>query len=73
MLFSKFLKGGNRVYGRIKSIAKEKGIPIYKMEDELGISRGSICKWNTVKPSYDKVVGVSKILGVPIEELLGGE
>ena len=59
------------MYGRIKSIAKEKGIPIYKIEDELGISRGSICKWNTVKPSYDKVVGVSKILGVPIDEIVG--
>lgn len=62
-----------KVYDRIKSIAKEKGVPIYKMEDELGISRGSICKWNTVKPSYDKVVGVSKILEVPIEELLKDE
>ena len=58
------------LYQKIKALAKEKKIPICKIEEQLEIAQGSICKWGTISPSYDKVVGVAKILGVSVEELL---
>lgn len=57
------------LYQKIKEIAKEKKIPIYKIEEQLEIAQGSICKWGSISPSYDKVVGVAKILGISVEEL----
>ena len=54
------------LYEKIKAIAREKKIPIYKIEEELGISQGSICKWNEIKPSYDKVLRVAQILDVSV-------
>lgn len=56
----------------IKKFAKEKGLPLYEIENKLGLASGSISKWNDVKPSYDKVVAVSRLLGVTVEELLEG-
>lgn len=59
------------LYERIKEISKSKKIPVCKIEESLEISQGSICKWNEIKPSYDKVVGAAKILGVSVEDLVG--
>lgn len=42
------------LYDKIKSIAHEKGIPIYKIEDDCDLARGSVGKWNTVCPSGEK-------------------
>lgn len=58
-----------KLYEKIKSIAKKKNIPIRKLEMDAGISQGSICKWDDVKPSFDKVVKVAKLLGIDIKEL----
>lgn len=61
------------MYKKIKKIAKSKKISINQIELTLGIAQGSLCKWNEVKPSYDKVLGVAKILGVSVEELVSTE
>ena len=58
------------LYETIKRLAKSKKIPIYKIEMELDISKGSICKWDKVKPSYDKICGVARILGVSVEDIV---
>lgn len=60
------------LYTKIKALSKEKKIPVYVIEEKLDLSRGSICKWNCVNPSFDKVVGVAQILGVSIDELIDG-
>ena len=54
----------------IRKYSKEKGIPVYKLEEEIGISKGSISKWDDIKPSVDKVKAAADFLGVSIEELL---
>lgn len=54
----------------IRRYSKERGIPVYKLEDEIGVSKGSISKWGDVKPSVDKVKSAADYLGVSIEELL---
>ncbi len=58
------------LYANIKQISKQKGIPIYKIEQELDIARGSICKWDSVSPAVEKVAGVAKVLGTTVEDLL---
>ena len=59
------------LYETIKGLAKLKHIPIRKIEMELDISQGSICKWDRVKPSYDKICGVARLLGVSVEDIVG--
>lgn len=60
------------MYQKIKEIAKSKNISINQIETTLGIAQGSLCKWGKVKPSFDKVVDVAKMLDVSIEELIEG-
>ena len=58
------------LYDKIKTLAKEKCVSISQIERSCGIYPQSMCKWNEVKPSYDKVVSVAKYLGTTVEELL---
>lgn len=58
------------IYQNIKSIADSKKISIRKIEQETGITLGSIYHWDEVKPSVDKVAKVANYLGTTIEELI---
>ncbi len=58
------------LFNNIKALAKEKKIPIVKIEESCELARGSICKWNDVSPAVDKVKKVAQILDVSIEKLL---
>ena len=57
------------LYQKIKEIAKEKGIAISELERKCKFSQGSVCKWNEVNPSFNRVVSVAECLEVPISEL----
>lgn len=61
------------LHTKIKAIAKEKKIPVSKIEKDCGLMQGSIGHWDEVKPSYDKVVTVAKYLDMTVEELLQEE
>lgn len=56
---------------KIKTLSKEKGISINKLEQDCGLKSGAVYHWNDSKPSYDKVITVAKYLGVSVEELTG--
>lgn len=58
------------IYQNIKSVADSQKVSIRKIEQDTGITLGSIYHWNDVKPSVDKVVKVANYLGVTVEELL---
>ena len=58
------------IYQNIKSIADSQKVSIRKIEQDTGITLGSIYHWNDVKPSVDKVVKVANYLGFTVEELL---
>ena len=58
------------IYQNIKSIADSQKVSIRKIEQDTGITLGSIYHWNDVKPSVDKVAKVAIYLGVTVEELL---
>ena len=63
---------------KIKNIAKEKRLPVYRIEKACNIASGSISKWNDIEPSITKVKKVADYLGVTVDELIrsdqeGGE
>ena len=58
------------IYQNTKSIADSQKVSIRKIEQDTGITLGSIYHWNDVKPSVDKVLKVANYLGVTVEELL---
>lgn len=57
-------------YERIKALAKEKNVSINKIEHDCGISPGSLCKWDNIMPSVDKVKRVAEYLDVSVDDLL---
>ena len=61
------------LYDNVKRICEEKGISVGKIEKDLQLSNGSICKWNDNEPGIRKVQKVADYLGVSIEELLADE
>lgn len=61
------------LYDNVKTLCKERGITISKLEEELDFPRSYLCKWNENEPGIRKVKKVADYLGVPIEKLLEGE
>lgn len=58
------------LYDKIKKIAKENNISIYRIERDLDLSNGSIRKWNSSIPLAQTLNKVAKYLGVSISELM---
>lgn len=58
------------LYTRIRTLSRQKKVSINKLEKDLGFARGSMCKWNNVKPSYEKIVAVAEKLNMSVEELI---
>jgi len=60
---------------RIQTLRKEKGLSQEALGELLGVTRQSISKWESdlTVPELDKLIALSKELGVPIGVLLGLE
>lgn len=58
------------IYDQIAKRSKEKKIPVYKIEEMAGLSKGSIGKWNTVNPSAVSLKQVADILQCSVDDLL---
>lgn len=58
------------IYDNIAKLANEKGISIYKIEQEAGLGNGVIGRWRESSPNIDTLKKVADVLEVPIEELL---
>lgn len=61
------------LYEKIKLLAKEKNISIRKLEEDLGYGNGTIRRWETTSPGFDKVEKVADYFGVTVEYLRGKE
>lgn len=51
---------------QIKQLAKERGIPIYKLEEKANLPRGAIAHWDDSDPGFAKVRDTLRELGVDI-------
>ncbi len=71
-IFSSYGRNGGEMvlYDNVKRICDEKGISVWRLEKDLGLSNRSVSKWNESEPGIHKVQKVAKYLGVSIEKLL---
>lgn len=58
------------LFNEIKRLCEEKGISIYRLEKEAGLSKGAISKWCDSDPAASKLCTVARILGTTSEQLL---
>ncbi|MDF2596446.1 MAG: immR 3 [Clostridia bacterium] len=56
---------------KIRSLAKEKGLSLPKLESELGLGNGTISRWNKSFPNTDKLEKVADYFHVSLDYLLG--
>ena len=61
------------IYARIKTLCKENHISVNKLEETLEISKGSLCKIDTNKPSSDRLKKIADYFGVTVDYLIGRE
>lgn len=57
----------------IRTLAKQKGVSITKLEEILGFGNGTIGKWVKQSPSCDKLSSVANYLSVSIDYLYYGK
>lgn len=58
---------------RVQQKCAEKGTNFKRLEQELGFGNGTLRKWDTQKPSYDKVLLVANSLNVSLDWLITGK
>lgn len=58
------------IYSKIKELCKVKGISVYFLEKELGLSTGSISKWKKSIPAVDKLQKIANYFNVRINYFL---
>lgn len=61
------------LYDKIKDLCRQKGISVRSVELKVGLSNGSISKWNEAMPKADSLKAVAKILDTSVEALLEDE
>lgn len=58
---------------RIRGKCAEQGTSIKALEREIGLGNGTISRWNTSIPSYDKIIKVADYLNVSFYWLISGQ
>ena len=57
---------------RVKSIAKDKGIPLYKLEQQCGFANGYIGNLKKGNIPEDRLQKIAEVLDMPVEYLRSG-
>lgn len=60
-------------YNKVVSLCEDRGISIYRLEQESQIGNGTIGRWENVNPSIESLKKVAKYFGVPMASLLDDE
>lgn len=61
------------IYDNVKKMADERGVSIYRIERDTGISNGAVARWNESVPSSTNLMKVARYFGVTVESLLESE
>lgn len=56
---------------RTRAAAAARNMTIAELERRAGVANGTISKWDTSSPSYDKVVKVADVLELSLDFLCG--
>ena len=57
---------GDTLLERVRSLAKERGTSVFKLEESLGFGNGTISRWDKSSPSVEKLQSVARVLNVSI-------
>ena len=58
---------------RIHALCKKSNTSIYRLEEELGLGKSSIVKWDKVSPKAENLQKVADYFNVSVDYLLGRE
>lgn len=58
---------------RIRRLCKQNGLSLTKLEAVLRFGNGTIGRWKTASPTYDKLKAVADYFGVSVEYLTVGK
>lgn len=58
-------------FDRVKELCKKRGIPVSKLESDVGFGKNSIYSWKQNNPSTDKLQKVADYFNVSTDYLLG--
>lgn len=58
------------IVDNIRRLADSRGLSINRLESSVGLSSGTINKWDTNIPSVVRVKAVADFFGVTVDELL---
>lgn len=61
------------IYQRIKEACQQQGLSIRSLEQQAGLSNGSISKWVESSPTVDSLTAVTKVLGITMDDLCKDE
>ena len=61
------------IYETIKALSKEKGLSINQLEKTLGLSKGSLCRIDTNRPSIDRLQRIADFFDVSLDYLMTGK
>lgn len=54
----------------VRGLCKQKGITVQRLEKEVGLSNGTISKWNKAKPTVDSLNKVANYFGITVVDIL---
>lgn len=61
------------IYETIKRLSKEKGLSINQLEKTLCLSKGSLCRIDTNRPSIDRLQRIADFFEVSLDYLMTGK
>lgn len=63
------------LHEKLAELRAENNMSQFEVAEELNVSRQAISRWETgrAKPSTEKLIALSRLYGVPLDELVGDE
>ena len=61
------------IYETIKILSRKKGLSINQLEKTLGLSKGSLCRIDTNRPSVDRLQKIADLFEVSLDYLMTGK
>lgn len=62
-------------YEKLARLREQNNMSQFEVAEALDVSRQAVSRWETgrAKPSTEKLIALSRLYGVPLDELVGGE
>ena len=63
------------LYEKLARLREQNNMSQFEVAEALYVSRQAVSRWETgrAKPSTEKLIALSRLYGVPLDELVGGE